>query len=192
MTDRQVLILRSSPRKRANSSILADHVAAGAKAAGAEVENYDLAALDIRPCDGCDFCQGQDYGGCQIDDDMQILYPKLIRAGSILVAGPIYWFTINAQAKLCIDRWYALQGPGGSALAGKNIGIILTYGDDDPCTSGVMNAVHAYQDMFRYVGAEIAGVVHASASEVSEVESRPEVLQQAYRLGLRLGGSLTD
>ena len=87
-----------------------------------------------------------------------------MKTRSIVIAGPIYWFTINAQAKLCIDRWYALQGPGGSALAGQKIGVILTYGDDDPCTSGVMNAIHAYQDMFRYVRAEIAGIVHASVS----------------------------
>lgn len=183
----QVLILRSSPRKRANSSILADQVADGAKAAGAAVESYDLASLEIRPCDGCDFCQDLGNGACQINDDMQMLYPKLMEAGSIVIASPIYWFTINAQAKLCIDRWYALQGPGGSALAGKRIGIILTYGDDDAFKSGTMNAIHTYQDMFRYVGAEIAGIVHASVSDAGEIERQPEVLRRAYALGQRLG-----
>ena len=43
---------------------------------------------------------------------MQMLYPKLRSADAIVVASPIYWFTLNAQAKLCIDRWYALEGPG--------------------------------------------------------------------------------
>ncbi len=186
----QVLILRSSPRKRANSSILADQAAEGARAAGAVVECYDLASMDIRPCDGCDYCQGQSYGLCQINDDMQMLYPKLIEADSILIAGPIYWFTICAQAKLCIDRWYALQGPDGSALAGKKIGIILTYGDDDPFKSGAMNAIHAYQDMFRYVRAEIVGIVHASVSGAGEVESQPEALREAYELGRRLGAEI--
>jgi multimeric flavodoxin WrbA len=187
MAATRLLVLRSSPRKRGNSSILADRLADGARAAGAAVESYDLAALDIRPCDACDYCQDQGAGQCQINDDMQMLYPKLMQADGIVIAGPIYWFTISAQAKLCIDRWYALQGPGGSALAGKKVGIILTYGDDDPCTSGVMNAIHAYQDMFHYVGAEIAGILHASVSRAGEVEGRPDVLQCAYQLGQRLG-----
>ena len=188
MAATHVLILRSSPRKRANSSLLADQVAEGSKAVGAAVESYDLADLDIRPCDACDFCQGQGNGQCQINDDMQALYPKLIQADAIVVASPVYWFTISAQAKLCIDRWYALQGPDGNALAGKKVGIILTYGDDDPCTSGAMNAIHAYRDMFRYVGAEIVGIVHASVSRVGEIDAQPEVMKRAYHLGQQLGG----
>ncbi len=188
MAPRQVLILRSSPRKRANSSILAEQLAEGCRAAGAAVESCDLAALDIRPCDACDYCQGQSYGQCQIDDDMQMLYPRLMQADGIVIAGPIYCFTISAQAKLCIDRWYALQGADGSALAGKQIGIILTYGDDDPYTSGAINAIHAYQDLFRYLGAQMAGIVHASVSGAGEIEGQPAVLRRAYELGRRLAG----
>jgi len=187
MAPTNVLILRSSPRKRANSSILADQLADGCRAVGATVESYDLATLDIRPCDACDYCQGQGNGQCQINDDMQELYPKLIQADSIVIASPIYWATMSAQAKLCIDRWYALQGPGDGALAGKKIGILLTYGDDDPYKSGTMNAIHTYQDMFRYVGAEIVGIVHASVSGAGAIESQPEVLKRAYQLGQRLG-----
>ncbi len=188
MAASHVLVLRSSPRKRANSSILAERLADGARDAGATLESIDLSALDIRPCDGCDFCQGVEGAGCRIDDDMQMLYPKLMQAGSIVVAGPIYWFTLSAQAKLCIDRWYALQGPAGHALAGKRFAVILTYGDDDPCTSGAMNAIHTFQDMFRYLGAPLVGIVHASVSQAGAIEGQPEVLQRAYQLGQRLGG----
>ena len=130
MNPKQILILKSSPRKRANSSILADQVAAGAREAGATVESFDLHSLNIRPCDACDFCQGA--AECVINDDMQMLYPKLRAADGIVVASPIYWFTLSAQAKLCIDRWYALEGSDGSALAGKQFGLVLTYGDVDP------------------------------------------------------------
>ncbi len=187
MDTTQVLVLRSSPRPRGNSSILADQVAAGARAAGAAVECFDLHSMNIRPCDGCDFCQGLAGGQCQVNDDMRLLYPRLIAADSIVVATPIYWFTMSAQAKLCIDRWYALQGAGGSSLAGKRFGIVLTYGDADPYISGAINAIRAFQDMFRYVGAEIAGFVYATASRPGEVEGRPELLKTAFELGQQLG-----
>ena len=185
MTPRQILILKSSPRKRANSSLLADQVAAGARDAGAAVESFDLHALDIRPCDACDFCQGA--AECVINDDMQMLYPKLRAADAIVIASPIYWFTLSGQAKLCIDRWYALQGPDGSALAGKQFGLLLTYGDSDPYTSGAINAIRTFQDMCRYLKAEVAGIVYGSASDAGEIQGQPELLKRAYALGWKLG-----
>ncbi len=189
MTSQRLLILRSSPRKRSNSSILADRVAEGARAAGAIVESFDLHSMNIKPCDGCDYCQGLGHGQCAIEDDMQVLYPKLIEADGLVIATPIYWFTVSAQAKLCIDRWYALQGNGASALAGKKLGVVLTYGDDDLYLSGAINAIRTFQDMSRYVGAEIAGFVYGSASRPAEIENQPEVMARAYKLGGKLGAS---
>ena len=187
MNGKQVLILKSSPRKRANSSILADQVAAGARDAGAAVEIFDLHSLTIRPCDACDFCQGAAEAECVINDDMQMLYPKLRMADAIVVASPIYWFTLSAQAKLCIDRWYALEGPGGSALAGKQFGLVLTYGDSDPYTSGAINAIRTFQDMCRYIKADAAGIVYGTASDPGEIQNQPKLLARAYQLGQRLG-----
>jgi multimeric flavodoxin WrbA len=180
-----VLILKGSPRKKGNSAVLADRVAAGAVEAGAAVESFELHDMDIRPCDSCDFCQGS--GECVINDDMQLLYPELRQADAIVIASPIYWFTVSAQTKLCIDRWYALEGAGSNALAGKEIGIVLTYGDSDPFTSGAINAIRTLQDIFRYEKAEIAGIVYGSASQPGEIAGQPELMQRAYALGQRLG-----
>ena len=191
MSGKHVLILKGSPRKKGNSSILADQVADGARSAGAEVESFHLHSMDIRPCDACDACQGTD-ADCIIEDDMQILYPKLRSADAIVVASPIYWFTMSAQTKLCIDRWYALEDPQGNALAGKQIGIVLTYGDTDPFNSGAINAIRAFQDMFRYVKANIAGIVYGSASKVGEIQSQQELMERAFKLGRKLADAQPD
>ena len=126
---------------------------------------------------------------CILEDDMQILYPKLRSADAIVIASPIYWFTMNAQTKLCIDRWYALEGPRGNALAGKQIGIILTYGDSNQFTSGAINAMRAFEDMFRYVRADIVEMIHGSASNVGDVQKQPDLMEQAYKLGQTLAGA---
>jgi multimeric flavodoxin WrbA len=186
MNQRRILILKGSPRKRGNSALLAEQVAAGAGEAGAVVESFDLHDMDIRPCDGCDFCQGS--GECVINDDMQLLYPKLREADGIVIASPIYWFTVSAQVKACIDRWYALEGAGEGALAGKHFGVVLAYGDSDPYTSGAINAIRMFQDICRYERAEIAGFVYGSANQAGEIAARAEVLQLAYALGQRLAG----
>ncbi len=184
MTQRRIRILKGSPRKRGNSSILADRVAAGASEAGAAVESFDLQGMDIRPCDGCDYCQGS--GDCVIADDMQTLYPKLREANGIVIASPIYWCTVNAQVKAVIDRWYALERATEGALAGKQFGIALSYGDVDPYTSGAINAIRMFQDICRYEKAELVGFVYGSADQAGEIEAQAEVMQRAYALGQRL------
>ena len=182
-----VLILKGSPRENGNSNFLAEQVARGAKEAGAEVESLLLHHMDIRPCDACDVCQ--ETGVCIVKDDMQTIYPLLEKANAIVIASPVYWFTISAQAKLCIDRWYALEGPQGNALRGKQIGIVLTYGDTDLYTSGGINAIHTYESMFRYIGADIVGMVYGTAHEIGAAEKQPELIERAYKLGQNLGSS---
>jgi multimeric flavodoxin WrbA len=180
-----VLVLKGSPRENGNSNILVGQVERGATEAGAEVESLMLHHMDIRPCDACDTCQ--ETGICVIKDDMQQVYPLLEKADAILLASPIYWFTISAQLKLCIDRWYALETPQGNALHGKQVGIVLTYGDSDLYNSGGINAIHTFESMFRYIGAEIAGMVYGSAHHIGDAEKQPELMERAYKLGLELG-----
>jgi len=184
---KKILILKGSPRERGNSAALAERAAAGALEAGAQVESVYLHGLDIRACDGCDLCieQGQ-Y--CVIEDDMQSLYPKLLEADALLLASPIYWFTYSAQLKLCIDRWYGLWNFKNDLFRGKPIGIILTYGDSDLYTSGGINAIHTFETMFRFLQAPIVGMVYGTANVPGDVEKQPELMEQAYQLGQRLGG----
>jgi multimeric flavodoxin WrbA len=186
MTARRILVLKGSPRLKGNSTILAEKVEEGARKAGAIVEGFFLHKMHIEPCCACDHCHVVEVGKCQTDDDMQLLYPKLRQADALVLASPVYWFTICAQMKLCIDRWYALESPNGSALQGKQIAILLTYGDSDPFASGAINAIRAFQDMFRYMRAPIVQILHTTASDAEDVLRQPDILEKAYRLGERL------
>lgn len=183
---KRIVILKGSPRQNGNSAVLADVAAAGAGAAGALVESFYLHGLHIEPCSACEVCHEVNEGECDIQDDMQTIYPSIRRADAILLASPVYWFTMSAQLKLAIDRWYALETSKGNALKGKKIGIILTYGDTNLETSGGANALHAFEDMFRYVGCEIVGVVHGSANRAGEISKQPALLEQAKDLGRKL------
>lgn len=183
---KQVLVFKGSPREKGNSSSLADKAVEGARAAGAVVECFSINLMDIRPCDACDICQ--ETGVCVLKDDMQKLYPRLEAADAIIIASPIYWFSVSAQTKLLIDRWYALETPQGNALQGKQFGILLTYGDSDPFSSGAINAMRMFQDMFRYLGAELSGMVYGTASDAGDVQKQPMLMEQAYQLGVKLAG----
>lgn len=186
----KVVIVKGSPRRSGNSAILADQVAAGAEAAGATVESFYLHGMDIRPCDACGSCQGMAAIDCVIEDDMQALYPKLRAAEAVVYASPIYWFTVSAQMKLFLDRCYGMGSdidePEEHVLAGKRIGIVLTYGGDDPFDSGAINAIRMFQDIFNYIPAEIVGVVYGHAEEPGEIRENEEIMKKAYELGKKL------
>ena len=181
---KMVLVLKSSPRVNGNSNTLAERLEAGAKEAGATVKSLMLHDMDIRPCDACEDCK--ETGVCVIKDDMQQIYPLLEKACALIIASPIYWFTFSAQAKLCIDRWYALIHDG-EIFRDKKIGIILTYGDNDLYESGGINAIHTYESIFRYLGAQIEGMVYGTADKIGDAEKQPELMNQAYQLGHKLG-----
>lgn len=106
-----------------------------------------------------------------------------------MIASPVYWFTVSAQTKIFMDRCYALGGPQGNALGGKQIGIILTYGDTDPFNSGAVNALRTFQDAYTYIGAQIVGMVYGSASVAGEIKNNQELMDKAYQLGKLIGCS---
>ncbi len=185
---KKVLILLGSPRKGGNSTVLAEQIRKGAEAEGAEAETVRLNALHIRPCQACYTCQAEDRPGCKVEDDMQALYPKLIRCGSWVIASPVYWFSMSAQTKAFMDRCYALfcRDEEKSRLRGKRIAIAMSYGDADPFVSGCVNALHSFQDAYRYAGAEIVGMVYGSADEPGEIRANQALMQAAWDLGRAL------
>lgn len=181
---KQILILKSSPRPLGNTATLAEQAANGATENGAKVESVFLPGLDIRPCDGCDFCRAG--AACIIDDDMQKLYPKLLTADAIILASPIYWFTYTAQLKTFIDRWYALWNANHNVFRDKPFGVILTYGDSDLYTSGAINAIHTLETMFRFLQVHDVEWVYGTLMDIGDAQKDPEMLQKAYQMGKRL------
>jgi multimeric flavodoxin WrbA len=183
---RKIMVVIGSPRRKGNSAALAQRVADGAKDTGAQVETFFLHAMDIRPCTACDACRTKLKKDCIIRDDMKRLYPKLKAADGIVIASPIYWFTISAQTKLFMDRWYALGGDDGYELAGKQFGIVLAYADADPFISGAVNALRTFQDAFNYIGAEMVGTVYGSAWKAGEIKKNKALMDAAYALGKKM------
>jgi len=102
----KVLALSGSPRKQGNTETLLRAVLKGAEAGGGEVELIRLCDLRIQPCIGCGGCDKT--GKCVLEDDMQELYPKILAAQRVILASPIYFYGITAQAKAFVDRCQAL------------------------------------------------------------------------------------
>jgi multimeric flavodoxin WrbA len=118
---------------------------------------------------------------------MQSLYVKLKEANSIVIASPIYWFNLSAQIKIFIDRCYAFGVGSKNIFYGKNFAILLSYADSDPFNSGASNVLRIFQDICQYLHTNIAGMVYGSADKPGEITMNQNVMDQAYKLGDKLG-----
>jgi multimeric flavodoxin WrbA len=99
---KKVLIISSSPRKGGNSDLLCDEFARGAKEAGHEVEKIRLAEKKIGFCTGCYACRT--FNKCFQKDDADALVEKMLAADVIVLATPVYFYSMSAQLKALIDR----------------------------------------------------------------------------------------
>ena len=183
---KNLLVVAASPRPRGNSTTLAGEAARGAADAGAEVRVVRLADLAFGPCRACDRCRKPGAKGCVQDDDMKALRAAIRKADGLLIASPVYWFTMSAQAKLFMDRLYAFGAKSYRELKGKRIGVILASGDADPRSSGAVNAMRSFQDAFAYLGAPIAGMVHSGGGRAGAVRKNKALMKEAYALGRAL------
>ncbi len=188
MEAKKILVFLGSPRKKGNSTTLANQIVAGAESAGATVEKIFLHGKDISPCQACYVCQQPDSNGCAIDDEMQPIYGKLIAADGWVIASPVYWFSMSAQTKLFLDRCFALPAYKKDAFTGKRIAIAMSYGDEDAFNSGCVNALRTFQDSARYVGANLVGMVYGSAEKPGEIKANDALMRQAVALGKKLVG----
>lgn len=92
-----------SPRSGGNSDGLLEAALAGAREAGAQVQQLVLREMTIAPCRHCGGCS-DGSGNCVVQDDMQRLYEPLRRADRIILAAPVFFMGLPAQAKAMIDR----------------------------------------------------------------------------------------
>lgn len=103
---KKVLILSGSPRKGGNSDILCDEFMKGALEAGHDVEKIFVSEKNLHYCAACDACK-RNNGTCAFDDDMAEILDQMINADVIVMATPVYFYSIDAQLKTLIDRTVA-------------------------------------------------------------------------------------
>lgn len=176
---KRILIVTASPRKNGNSTILAPKAAEGVDSNGGEADVVHIDNLEIAPCNAYDICRIKPEGGCVIRDDMQPLYQRISDAEGIIFASPVYWFNLSARA-------HAVKDGGDYAFTGKDVGVILTFEDEDILVSGGINALRSFQDICAYVKANLVGTVYGSADKAGAVRANGKLLQKAYDLGRKI------
>lgn len=173
---RKVLILSGSPRKEGNSDLLCDEFAKGAEEVGNEVEKIRVAEKNIGYCRACYACKNT--GKCVIADDMAEVLQKMIDADVIVLASPVYFYSIDAQLKALIDRTVARW----TEVKDKEFYYIVTAADTEKGSAETTLACfRGYADCVE--GAKEMGVIYGmGAYEKGEIRKSPAMLE-AYNMG---------
>jgi multimeric flavodoxin WrbA len=115
-----VLIISSSPRREGNSDLLCNEFMRGAQEAGHTVKKIFLKDKNINYCTGCSVCVNTKR--CVQKDDMDEILDEMKLADAIVLASPIYFYTICGQLKTMIDRCCA----GYTELTDKDFYLLLS------------------------------------------------------------------
>ena len=173
---KNVLIISSTPRKGGNSDKLCDAFAEGAKETGNEVEKVRIADLKIGYCTGCYACQKT--GKCAIKDDARSVIDKMLTADVIVLASPVYFYSICAQLKALIDRTVVVY----PNLTNKRFYYLLTMADTDRSKfDGPIAAIRGFLDC--YEGSEECGMVCADGVYELGAIDGTKFLAEAKKLG---------
>lgn len=102
----KIIAIYGSPRRDGNSALLLKQAVAGARQEGAHVEEVFLRDYKISPC--LEIYQCIKTGECAIRDDFQGIVAKLEASSGIMLASPIFFYTVSAHTKIFMDRCQAL------------------------------------------------------------------------------------
>ena len=178
---KNVLIISASPRKNGNSDILCDRFAEGAKESGNKVEKVFLAGKNIGYCRGCGACYNTHK--CVMKDDMAEILDKMVDADVIVLATPVYFYSVDGQMKTFIDRTV----PRYTELTDKDFYFIMTAADPDK--SNLKRTMETFRGFTEdcLEGTREAGIIYGvGAWEKGEIKNTP-AYNVAYKMGKEVG-----
>lgn len=172
----KVLAISSSPRLGGNSDVLCDQFLKGAQESGHETEKVRLAGMKLAPCNGCYACAKSKK--CVHDDGMDALLQKLIDADVLVLATPVYFYSMAAQMKIFIDRCL----PRYRKIADKDFYFIVTAAD--PQHSAADETLAGLRGFLRCLpGAKEKEVIFGTGTwGYNDVYQHP-ALERAYEAG---------
>lgn len=174
---KKILVLSSSFRKGGNSDLLCDQFMNGARESGNSVEKIFINDKKINYCRGCGVCNNTHQ--CIQKDDMAEVLDKMVAADVIVMATPVYFYTMNGQMKTLIDRTV----PRYEEISNKDFYFIVAAADEN------QNSMKRTLEGFRgftedcLSGAQEKGIIYGTGAwNIGDIKSSP-AMQEAYEMG---------
>lgn len=135
------------------------------------------ASRKIAGCLGCNACY-RNGGTCVQKDDMTEIREKMLAADIIVLASPIYFYSMTAQMKAVIDRTYAFY----QQLEGKTFYFLITCGAPDAAFAETMLAAMRGFTCCIPNATEGGAVIGVGAMDAGDIR-RSAAMTEAYEMG---------
>lgn len=186
-----ILAFYGSPRRKGNTSLLLQRAVQGAREAGAEVEEIILRDKKMSPCLEIYGCR--ETGRCVIRDDFQEITDKILAARGIMLASPIFFYTVSAHTKILMDRcqslwvkkyWLEKTPFGDKHFSRKGLFISVGATKGKKLFEGPLLTVRYFFDA---LDAELwKSLLYRGLDFEGDVMEHPEYLEEAYNAGRAL------
>ena len=174
---KKVLALSGSFRKGGNSDTLCDEFIKGAREAGHEAEKIFINDKKINFCRGCGACNTTHK--CVQKDDMAEILNKMVEADVIVMATPVYFYSMNGQMKTLIDRTV----PRYEEISGKEFYFIVAAADNSHANmEKTLEGFRGFTQDFLPDAIEKGVIYGTGAWKVGEIKSSP-AMKEAYEMG---------
>ncbi len=108
----KLCVLKSFPRKSGFTASLTAPLIRGMRSAGAQVDEIDLCAAELRHCLGCYHCWLVKPGVCVHNDDMAAIIQRYRTADIAVFVSPLNSYSVNSWLKVFMDRTLACSKEG--------------------------------------------------------------------------------
>jgi len=187
----KIIAFNGSPRPGGNTEVLIAEALKPLRESGHDITVFNLNGMVFKPCQDCGGCFTT--GHCIHDDAMTGIYAAIREADRIILASPIFFYSLSAQAKAMVDRcqafWcekYLLKKIIPAGPHGRK-GLLLLVGgmkkdDGKNCAEAVAKgffrtcSVPEHETLF-FGGVDAKG----------DIQKHPTALKEAYEAGKRLG-----
>ena len=106
MLQARIVAIYGSPRRKGNTATLLKEAVEGARQMGAQVDEIVLRDLKLSPCMEIYGCK--EDGECRIKDDFQKVRDLILESQGLMIASPIFFYTVSAHTKILMDRFQSL------------------------------------------------------------------------------------
>ena len=174
--NKKVLVISSSPRRGGNSDLLCDQFTSGAKESGNNVEKIFLKDKRINYCIGCGTCIDRGKK-CSQKDDMAEVLDKMVEADVIVMATPVYFYTMCGQMKTLIDRTCSRY----TEITNKDFYFIVTAADTN--NQAMERTLEEFRGFTNCLdGANEKGIVYGTGAWNMGDIKKSDAMNEAYEL----------
>lgn len=181
--NKKIIILNGSPRENGNTKTLIEYFKKGAKNANNEVICFDLQKMNIHACLGC-FKGGKDaQSPCVQKDDMEQIYTHYQNADIVVLASPMYYWSISGQLKCAFDRLFAVAELDSNYKNPQKSCILLMAAEGETQYNFAPVKFY-YENLLSHLGWKNLGIIYAGGNiEIGDILNKTEQLKQAEKLG---------